>query len=334
MVRSSLMDGALLGSTEQPRIAEWNRWAVSDIRKWMMDITVFSLGVLASLTANAIFLFVGGKVFFWFLAFRIRRLRRFLGIGDSNRFVVYLSRLEIDPSCLQDLYGDTPGQTALGLNLGEFQETRALIHLLSRRPDFFSPTNFAGFVDVFFQVSRPDVDFLAAPSAEGEWEDLEPCATICLGSPRYNRATAIYLEDVKTDLNFERKDTDLGYDVGYLAKFTTQRDQRTVILAAGLGVNGTRAAIRHLVGQWATLASGRGDQNFRVTLVCPNEISDPSGFEKATVVQDDETEDVAWKRRNTRTVHRWAAARATVSPAAVDAAIAHSTDDSTTPPSN
>lgn len=267
-----------------------------------MNYGVFSLGVLASLMASVVFVFGGGKVYSWILAARVKRLRQFLGIGRDNRLVVYLSRLEIDPSGLMDLYGQAPDQTALGLNLGEFHETKALVHLVSRRPDFFCPSNFAGFVDTSFQVSRPDLEFFAAPPAMSDWMELEPCATICLGSPRYNRATAIYLEDRRLGFDFRRRDAQLGYDVGCLAKFTTQREQRTVILAAGLGVNGTRAAIRYLLQQWDVLAKKHGDRDFHVILVCPNEVNDPLGFEWATVLEQDagETEEQAWKRLQIR----------------------------------
>jgi hypothetical protein len=220
------------------------------------------------------------------------------GYDNSNRIVVYLSRHEVPPATKGN-YGHTIGSNLVCLADGEFQEIKSLVQLLSKRR-ITSPGTFAGLVDSLFSLNQPELDFMISPAKSENIESLQVCPTICLGGVGWNRATELYLQDAKYLLDFMSKQIDPKYDVGYLAKFYAPRHRKTVIVAAGAGINGTRAAVRHLVSMWNQLQKMYGDQNFIITFVCPHRVHDDEGYKKAILTETDESVQAAWDRFSMR----------------------------------
>jgi len=116
---------------------------------------------------------------------------------------------------------------------------------------------------------------------------LPDAATICLGSPGYNYVTHTYLSTLNPLLAFgpgsnpgivDEKGTLITYagDVGMLQRLGRD-DGFPVYIAAGLGVNGTRGALKHLFASWRQLEKRFGNADFALALGFPWFPQDPFG---------------------------------------------------------
>jgi len=116
---------------------------------------------------------------------------------------------------------------------------------------------------------------------------LPAAVTICLGSPGYNYASHVYLSTLSPLLVFVgggiqdhagRPVTHNG-DVAMLQRLHTN-EGFPIYIAAGLGVNGTRGALRHLFADWKDLNRRFGNGDFALALGFPWFQQDPFGFER------------------------------------------------------
>ena len=119
---------------------------------------------------------------------------------------------------------------------------------------------------------------------------LPAAATICLGSPGYNYVTDTYLSTLNPLLAFgpgsnpgivDEKGTLITYagDVGMLQRLH-RNDGFPVYIAAGLGVNGTRGALKYLFASWRKLEKRFRTGDFALALGFPCFQNDPFGSER------------------------------------------------------
>ena len=128
---------------------------------------------------------------------------------------------------------------------------------------------------------------------------------VCVGGPKFNTATAYFM---KTENPFlchykddsagrwrvainrgQRKGEIIGgdlckdaVDIGYVQRVRNSQTRTVIIIAAGLGVNGTRAAVHYLVEHWKELLRHYGDSDFAVVFQCPDVSKDKDGY-KSTI---------------------------------------------------
>jgi hypothetical protein len=116
---------------------------------------------------------------------------------------------------------------------------------------------------------------------------LPNAATICLGSPGYNYVTHTYLSTLNPLLTFgpgsnpgiiDGNGNPVMYpgDVGMLQRLG-RNDGFPVYIAAGLGVNGTRGALKHLLASWPQLERRFDTADFALALGFPWFPQDPYG---------------------------------------------------------
>ena len=258
------------------------------------------LSIIASFLANVLFWAgLGVSSSFW-VTRRLEKSRRFLGVDKRNTIVVYLSRIQVEPSPnVPDRHGQPMVSPCVTVSQGEFDETPTLVDLLSK--GFFYAAIAEGLVDRLYSTAKPKLKFEASPERKCGWVALASYPTICVGSSKWNEATHLYLEEMHSSLDFKRQPEEMGYDVGYVLKFSPMRDpDRTVFIFAGLGINGTRAALRYFAENFWRLVKQYGDnRSITVALVCPEAGKEPMGYEHATEVGQGETETSAWNRLRT-----------------------------------
>ena len=203
------------------------------------------LSIIASFLANVLFWAGLGVLFFVWVTRRLEKSRRFLGVDKRNTIVVYLSRIQVEPSPnVPDRHGQPMVSPCVTVSQGEFDETPTLVDLLSK--GFFYAAIAEGLVDRLYSTAKPKLKFEASPERKCGWVALASYPTICVGSSKWNEATHLYEE--------------MGYDVGYVLKFSPMRDpDRTVFIFAGLGINGTRAALRYFAENFWRLVKQYGD---------------------------------------------------------------------------
>jgi hypothetical protein len=75
-----------------------------------------------------------------------------------------------------------------------------------------------------------------------------------------------------------------GFNLGVAQRYTFDDNGRqTVILLAGIGTNGTLAAVQWFISNWERLPRMVGERDFGVCLQCPKRIKDPDGYLKYTL---------------------------------------------------
>jgi hypothetical protein len=276
-----------------------------------MDTFIFD--IVSNFIANICFWLLGGTLLGLLFTRRRHKLYRFFGITGGKPVVVYFSTVFTG-------YGSTDAQgrdltsvlvkqqispteiREAALPDGEFQVIPAISQLFASRLVEVVPDMLSGLADSFWMLKRPKLEFKLSPQKP---EELRATSSICVGGPAFNSATAYYLLTCRPFLTFVREsDTndkehievargnktgtvithELGWDVAVLNRVTDTESKNTIFIAAGLGVNGTRAAVDYLISNWEKLAKTYQDQDFGICLKCPGSSIEPEGYRKYEIV--------------------------------------------------
>ncbi|MEX0785064.1 MAG: hypothetical protein WD939_00355 [Dehalococcoidia bacterium] len=222
------------------------------------------------------------------------KLIRFLGCTpESKLVVVYFSNLNIQRGGAGDFRGQSRTYSGSAVPESEY----ALIQTISGAVE--APVNdwvsrlFSGLVDKvpgraikqWLGPFRVEVQYKLSPLATPA--TAPKAVTICLGSAGYNSMTDHYartlqplmwfsLDIPKELMQAEGPPIVHDGDIGLLHRLTVERGH-VAYIAAGLGVNGTRGALRFLFSNWESLQRTYGEMDFAVALAFPWVSDDPTG---------------------------------------------------------
>jgi len=266
----------------------------------------FWLGVASNVVANAVFWFVGGAIVCSLLQIGHRRaMRRFFGMRAPHEYVIYMSSYQIEKGTIKDRNGVARGHEGRAIPEYEFQTIPTLNSILSASSIRNVPDIFRGLVDSFWTQSMPPIRFEPSPNVI---QNPPPSSILCVGGPKFNAVAQYYLDTHRGFFN-HYKDDSIGrwriainhgsktnnliganlakeeVDVGYIQRFTDTETDATIILLAGLGVNGTRAAACHLAKNWRHLYREFGTKNFAIAFRCPDVKQDPLGYERISILE-------------------------------------------------
>jgi hypothetical protein len=227
------------------------------------------------------------------------RLLRFVGCTpEHSLIVVFFSTLVIQPGGALDFRGIARTYAGPAVPESEYLLARTLSAALE------APTShlLAQFlVRAMKFIPNRRIRCWLGPSEAAVQYELSPlqvpvrlptAPTICLGSPGYNYASDFYLSNLNPLLTFgggaqpdirQPGGPQVSYagDVGMLQRLRTP-DGYPVYIAAGLGTNGTRGALQHLIADWQRLEKRFGDGEFALALGFPWFQDDPFGFRRPT----------------------------------------------------
>lgn len=267
---------------------------------------IFWTGVLENIVANILFWVVGGLLL-WvaIMTGRRRALRRFFGIKKTDEYVIYLSSYAIEKHSVKDRNGVVRGHEGIAIPEYEFQTIPVLSSILSTAGKSIVPDLFRGLIDHLWIQSLPAIRFEPSPKA---LNDSPVSSLISVGGPKFNAVTDYYLRTRGGFFFNQYKDESLQrwrivincgnrkgeyigadfpktkVDVGYIQRIVDSETRATVILLAGLGVNGTRAAAQYLAANWHGLYRRYGNKDFGVAIKCPDVNMDPEGYRQYTVL--------------------------------------------------
>jgi hypothetical protein len=296
--------------------ARGNRVSVIPLLGGQVEMSEFWLDVLGNLVANLItwiFLALIAGIGIIINA-RPKRaaLFRFFGLDPINPSITaYLTTIIVQPSGAKRPDG----------RLSQIWEGPAIsansLHKISSVPAIFHSTftdNLPTFVRRLLSTKNLSfdpvkIDFQPSPMSVSE---IAPGPLFCLTGPGYNIATKYYLEtgasyvEFLPDHQFRVKRGRLtdkiispsdckviagdgtverfAHDLGLVSRLTDYENDRKVVIAAGTGSNGTRAAIEYVTNHWQKLDKQFQDTDFAIILECPNRRKDPQGFRLAKVI--------------------------------------------------
>ncbi|MEO1254514.1 MAG: hypothetical protein AAFY41_06465 [Bacteroidota bacterium] len=235
-------------------------------------MNTFLMALLVEIIANTIIFILTVLVISFlvgnFIDREFRDLKHFLGLyGKKKKITIFFSRLESSD--------DT--KKASRIYAQEFTQVTSILHNM-----LGGSRNERGFIrkfldDIIFSISSRnnflnskeiEVDYRFSEDAEADIEIAErDGAIICIGGPKYNNVTKYYQEysekflidkseaqscsislfqDKHKSANMIRAK---GKDIGILARLVTKKEN-VVIIAAGVGVNGTCTAMQCLRDDW------------------------------------------------------------------------------------
>lgn len=266
----------------------------------------FCTGVLENIVANILFWVVGGLgLWLIILTGRRRALRNFFGFKQTDKYVIYLSSYTIERHTVKDRNGVLRGHEGIAIPEYEFQTIPILSSVISNAGKLIVPDLFKGLIDKFWIQSLPVIRFEPSPKV---LNDPPASSLISVGGPKFNAVTDYYLRTRGGVFFTQYKDENLQrwrivinsgnrkgeiigadfqkteVDIGYIQRFVDSETNATVILLAGLGVNGTRAAANYLATNWLRLHRRYGIKDFGVAIKCPDFNKDPEGYQQITVL--------------------------------------------------
>lgn len=266
----------------------------------------FWLGVTGNIIANLVFWLVGGLIVWLLLQVgRRRAMFRFFGMKNLGEYVIYLSSYYIEKGTIKDRNGVPRGHEGRAIPEYEFQSIPTLNSILSPASIRNVPDILRGLIDSVWTRSLPTIRFELSPN---KIQNPPSSSALCVGGPKFNAVTQYYLD---TNRGFFRhyKDDKIGrwrieinqginvhkiiggdfakdeVDVGYIQRFTDIETGATIILLAGLGVNGTRAAACYLAKNWRYLDKKFAKKDFAIAFRCPDIKRDPMGYERIAILE-------------------------------------------------
>ena len=264
----------------------------------------FLTGVFANIIANILFWVVGGLGLI-ILAGRRHALKNFFGLSKSDEYTIYLSSYTIEKHTVKDRNGVSRGHEGIAIPEYEFQTIPILSSVISNASKSIIPDLFRGLIDLFWIRSLPMIRFVPSPKL---LNDTPTSSLLSVGGPKFNAVTDYYLRTRGGVFFTQYKDEQLKryrivinsgnrkgeiigadfqkseFDIGYIQRFVDSETNATVILLAGLGVNGTRAAANYLATNWLKLHRRYGIKDFGVAIKCPDFHKDPEGYRHFTVL--------------------------------------------------
>jgi hypothetical protein len=228
---------------------------------------------------------------------------------------IFISTLKIDPKLLASndcwqMQSNKNQEEIFTISVGEFDLIPMISNEISRKK-ILSPKKLTWIFDNILNLAKPIIKFNY--SSKIDTESLPKTSIICIGSPLYNEITRYYLDNnklpVKFDLNpniiikyttvqnvKEKKNDDdfveplkeEGKDVAMLVKFHEKDNDRNnvVFVAAGTGVNGTKAATYYLIAFWDKLKKRHGESNFFeiITVDSENSTNKPDEYTNFKII--------------------------------------------------
>ena len=275
----------------------------------------FVSGLLYSLSANLIstvilltiallYVFTRGK--------RREKLLSFLGLSpECNRLIICTSSysaVSIDPVTEERL--EQKIRSAMSVN--EFSAFPTLDRWISPLTKYSTLLEYLIHYKMpsFFRSIHIKVEYLPSPSKKEKFT-LSNCTLILIGGPVFNQGTMLYYSQhmcsmelltpekkiavhitkgkragdiFGPNIDFDEYEVRGEKDIAIIEKFYDKERNINVIIAAGATSQGTKAAIYHLVNNWATLYSHYKASPFAICLECNNYRIDPNGFIDSTTL--------------------------------------------------
>ena len=155
-----------------------------------------------------------------------------------------------------------------------------------------------------------NVEYIHSPSTTEKFT-LSNCTLILIGGPVFNQGTMLYYsqhmcsmqlltlkkkiavqiikgkragDTLGPNIDFDEYEEGGNKDIAVIEKIHDKERNVNVIIAAGATSQGTKAAIYHLISNWATLYSHYKANPFAICLECNNEKIDPFGFLDSTIL--------------------------------------------------
>lgn len=245
-------------------------------------MNLFIYDLLTNIFANVIFWLSGGIVIWILVSGKANRLNRFFGTTKQREVTIYLSSFRVEP-ILEKEFGIVKGHRGIAVPSDEFSTIPKLASLFSSNPLNLIPEIFVGFVDSFWIIKRPEIEFMPSPHTT---EMLNFKNAICVGGPAFNFATDYYQKSCnpyfsmsadsgrfairinRTSRAGEVVHQD-GFDLGFVQKMVDHEHKCTVFLVGGIGIGATMAAVDYLVSEWSNLYKRYQDDEFGVIIRCP-----------------------------------------------------------------
>ena len=234
-----------------------------------------------------------GNFYFWvclgFLGsalFNRRKVYKLLGLNKHKKITIYFSNTKVKNAIDTDGNHNVYSGNAIPQN--EALEIPGLATLLGIDHGFLLRFfKFWTFQKIIFS-------FELSPENKIQAEADKLSNLISIGGPGYNWMTRYFLDANKTKLKFKFSPVDIkivdssnnelaiassDYDYGILEKFYD--NSRSVVIAAGFHINGTRGALYYLINPWRELPTGE----FALLIKFPNPSKDGEGYKKPLEVR-------------------------------------------------
>lgn len=230
---------------------------------------------------------------------KYKKLTQFFGISTKHpRLRVYFSRLNIPVGGSVDAQGTPRSYSGVAIPEYEFGIMESLLQPFLMLQPRWMPEAFVKRLRTWGLLTVPDIIFEASPSKE---QDIKSDNLALVGSQAYNEGTKYYLSRGNPYLTLvfdnqgpavivargkskgEKITTDT--DLAILLRIKDDEHGTNVFVGAGLGVNGTRAAIEYLANNWEALEKNYGAQEFGLCIKCPWVQEDAEGFRKPDILR-------------------------------------------------
>ena len=239
------------------------------------------------------------------------RFRRILNLDETRNVVrIYFSSLFIEPGTVKDLDGNVTRFGGPAISAYEFRTVTEIDRWLS--PLIRKSTIFEFLLDLApdrFQVKPVQVEYLPSPHILAEL-NIQNSTTLFVGGPLHNLGTKLYYDENATIMRVENWNSSVkvvrgkhvgktfglkrrvteaqketwqhpDYDYSVLERVWDEERNATVLIVAGTGSNGTRAALHYLIN--SDISTYR-DSDFAICFECPSWLKDRQGFLKGNVV--------------------------------------------------
>jgi len=216
-----------------------------------------------------------------FLITKRSKLYKILGLNKIKRLTIYFSNTFARNATNRE--GNPDGYSGSAVPENEFKvipEIFRLLVLIGEKDNFL--TRFIKFLT----FEKVIVDYELSPSKQMQVEANKESNIITIGGPAYNNATAFFQNHENVRLIFSNEGIvdkkngqvivqySLEYDCGILEKIV--HNGRTVIIAAGGHINGTRGSITYFLNNWKKLPK----QDFAYVIKFPHPCNDLEGYRK------------------------------------------------------
>jgi hypothetical protein len=252
----------------------------------MPSLSELIWALVIEVCANAcLFLIIVGTVGF-ISRFRRKRLANFFGINERvDKVSIYVSRIQVQEYGTRGTHNVPTGKGFRHVAITELEYKGALSiqKMFSSRLLAFLPRTAQqwinqrilnwSFVEIPIDVSPERCDGLSV------YGNL-----VLIGSSAYNALTDCYLQNIHSPFYFDLDDQEeriiryrkeknlailgkeLNRELGIIQRIRHEKEERTVIICAGMGTAATYNCVQYLVAHWKKLETDFGDGSFAVCL--------------------------------------------------------------------
>lgn len=270
----------------------------------------FFSSILASIIANLLWLLIGLIIGFISLI-KIQKRNDFFGIKTRSNLRVYLPNLMIENNTILDRNKKLRkfGGAAIPVNSFEIMTYISWLFKpsLIEKISYGLTAKFIGEALIIYCESPPEN--INNIKEIIDIDDNKSISLLCIGGPVFNSVTSYYIERYSSYFKLieESNSNDNGYqwviqstygekktfkpeddeDYGLLLRLkpSERNVSDTVIIAAGIGRNGTRAAGNFLLENWEQLWDTYKDKEFGICLKCKNYRVKTDGYKDSKVIE-------------------------------------------------